>query len=67
MPLFEYECRSCTYKFEELVSSGQTVAVCPRCNSSNTRKLLSVFATSGGSGRAMPSCYQPGCGGAGFG
>jgi putative FmdB family regulatory protein len=67
MPLFEYECRSCSYKFEELVSSRQTTVVCPRCQSTDTRKLISTFAAAGGSSGATPSCYQPGCGSSGFG
>jgi putative FmdB family regulatory protein len=62
MPLFEYECRSCSYKFEELVSSRQTTVVCPRCNSADTRKLISTFAAAGGSSGSMPSCARPGCG-----
>jgi len=67
MPLFEYECRSCSYKFEELVSSSQTTVACPRCQSTETSKLISTFAAPGGSSGATPSCYQPGCGSSGFG
>jgi len=67
MPLFEYECRSCLYKFEELVSPSQSVVLCPRCRSTDTRKLLSMFATSGGNSFAEPSCARPGCGSGGFG
>jgi putative FmdB family regulatory protein len=63
MPLFEYECRSCSYKFEDLVSSRQTTVVCPRCQSTDTRKLISVFAASAGSGGdTLSSCARPGCG-----
>lgn len=67
MPLFEYECRSCSYKFEELVASSQTTVVCPRCNSTDTHKLISTFAAPGGNNGAAPSCSQPGSGSSGFG
>jgi putative FmdB family regulatory protein len=57
MPIFEYECKSCSKKFEELVSSSNTPVVCPQCGSAETRKLLSVFAASaGGSSIGAPSC-----------
>lgn len=62
MPLFEFECRNCSYKFEDLVSASQTTVACPKCSSTDTRKLLSVFAAStGGSSSATP-CGQPSCG-----
>ncbi|MEW5796556.1 MAG: zinc ribbon domain-containing protein [Candidatus Zixiibacteriota bacterium] len=67
MPLYEYECKQCAYKFEELVSSNVTTVVCPRCSSTETRKLLSVFAaTTSGGGDTAPSCSRPGCGRPGF-
>ncbi len=65
MPIFEYECQACSEKFEELVSSNTTAVVCPHCNSTDTRKLLSVFAASGGSSSgSMSSCA--GSSGSGF-
>jgi len=67
MPLFEYECKKCSHKFEELVSSGQTEIACPQCGSTDTRKLISVFARSAAGAASAPSCYRPGCGGSGFG
>lgn len=66
MPIFEYECKSCSNQFEELVSSRETAVVCPSCNSTDTRKLMSVFAASNSGGGAVPSCYSPGCGSSGF-
>lgn len=68
MPIFEYECAACGAKFEELVPHAETKVNCPQCKSTDTRKLLSVFASSmGSSGSSAPSCSTGGCGGGGFG
>jgi len=66
MPLFEFECKSCAYKFEDLVSSNQAAVVCPRCNSIETRKLISMFAAASAGSGSAPSCARPGCGAGGF-
>lgn len=65
MPLFEYQCKKCGKKFEELVvSSGKNETInCPYCGSTRTEKLLSTFVSSssgypkssGGSGCAPSS------------
>jgi len=48
MPIFEFRCNNCEKEFESLVfSSGKDPVICPSCGSSDTRKLLSVFACSG--------------------
>lgn len=64
MPIFEYQCRDCGRKFEELVSSADEPIACPSCHSANTLKLLSVFAASVPSGgTAMnTACGRAGCG-----
>jgi putative FmdB family regulatory protein len=64
MPLFEYRCADCGVKFDELVSSADESVACPKCRSSKTEKLLSVFAASvsSGSSSSSPSCARPGCG-----
>jgi putative FmdB family regulatory protein len=43
MPLFEYQCKSCGHRFEELSRAGVTPA-CPACKSGLLEKQLSVFA-----------------------
>jgi putative FmdB family regulatory protein len=55
MPLFEYQCKKCGYRFEELqknVSDKSTK--CPKCESGKTERQLSTFSASvhegGGSG-----------------
>lgn len=46
MPLYEYRCKSCTHEFEKLVSaSAQGTPECPECQSPETSRLLSVFAS----------------------
>jgi len=53
MPLFEYQCKSCSKEFELLVRGSETPA-CPACRSTELEKRLSVFAAhAGGSSREM--------------
>jgi len=41
MPIFEFECKDCSNKFEEL-TKGQEKIDCPQCNSYNLKKLISA-------------------------
>lgn len=45
MPIFEYACRGCGEQFEALTRASEP-AHCPRCDSTDLDKKLSVFATS---------------------
>jgi len=38
MPIYEYKCRGCGHKFEELVL-GEEEIKCPKCNSKELEKL----------------------------
>ncbi len=49
MPIFEYECRDCGSKFEQLVQTQQADVSCRQCESPRVDRLLSVFAVSGSS------------------
>ena len=60
MPIYEYACAKCGQEFEALVRSG-TSPQCPGCHSTELRKLLSVFATSGASAETAPVMPGP-CG-----
>lgn len=40
MPIYEFECRECGTRFEELVPAGQT-APCPQCKSSEVQRRYS--------------------------
>src|SRR3954465_4646856 len=74
MPIYEYACRDCDHRFEELVSSsGTTIIACPECTSDDVQKLFSTFSAkfvggdmprmSGGGG----GCCGGGCGWGGHG
>jgi putative FmdB family regulatory protein len=61
MPLLEFECRSCSHRFEELVRGSES-ASCPRCGAKRLRRLLSGF----GVGTPAPPSRGPGgCGSCG--
>ena len=71
MPIYEYTCRNCDAKFEELTRSmnaADAKVKCPECGSPKTARALSVFAVgseapkSSGGGGDVPSCGR--CGGA---
>jgi putative FmdB family regulatory protein len=55
MPIYEYRCESCTEKFEVLTRFAErdTTQVCPACESTRTRVLVSSFARVGGSLESM--------------
>jgi putative FmdB family regulatory protein len=67
MPLYEFRCKSCGHKFEELVFS--TVAdpaniYCPACGKNESERLMSAFSSSGSGGLNLSS--SSGCGTGGF-
>jgi putative FmdB family regulatory protein len=49
MPMYEYRCRECGERFEEIrsVSDSDQGVLCPRCAGGAVEKLFSTFATSG--------------------
>jgi len=63
MPIFEYVCKACGKKFEELKSRGsESKEKCPGCGSAKTERSLSVFACSSGeAGKSGPSCGSGCC------
>jgi putative FmdB family regulatory protein len=50
MPIYEYRCESCAGKFEVLTRFAERdiAQVCPTCESTRTRVLVSSFARAGG-------------------
>jgi putative FmdB family regulatory protein len=46
MPIYEFECRDCGARFEELVGA-EAAAACPSCGSRQTRRLYSTVAPPG--------------------
>ncbi|MEE8335055.1 MAG: zinc ribbon domain-containing protein [Candidatus Neomarinimicrobiota bacterium] len=68
MPMYDYRCKNCGHKFEELVFSccdADKEIICPECNHKNAERLLSAPAIrTGGSdsgGHSFPAC-NPGSG-----
>lgn len=42
MPIYEYHCNKCEANFEELQKiSAEPVAICPKCGSDDTKRLIS--------------------------
>lgn len=44
MPLYEFRCKACGERFDELARTPAAVA-CPRCGSEELERLYSSFAT----------------------
>jgi putative FmdB family regulatory protein len=63
MPLFEYQCKSCSREFELLVRGSETPE-CPSCRSTALERRLSVFAAHAGGGTRDMSAPRP-CGACG--
>ena len=59
MPIYEYRCENCSGKFEVLTRFAErdTAQVCPSCESTKTRVLVSSFAF-GGSSESSASDYM---------
>jgi putative FmdB family regulatory protein len=47
MPLYEYSCRKCSRRFEQLLF-GKEKPACPKCGGADLEKLVSTFAAHGG-------------------
>ncbi|MCX7622891.1 MAG: zinc ribbon domain-containing protein [Thermomicrobium sp.] len=64
MPIYEYRCQRCGYRFEKLVrlSQGTAPIVCPNCGAEETERLLSAFAARTSDGGATSSACSTGGG-----
>jgi putative FmdB family regulatory protein len=64
MPIYEYRCKSCENRFEKLrpIAEMDGPTPCPRCQSAEVLRLLSVFAapSGGDSGEACASSIANG-------
>jgi putative FmdB family regulatory protein len=61
MPIFEFACNACTVKrFSELVGvvANTSPVQCPRCGSTNVRKLVSRFARLRSTDEALESLAE---------
>ena len=67
MPLYEYQCNDCGEGFEKMVrfAEADQAQACPACQSRNTKKKLSVFASPGGSSNGSDVSAGSSCGSSG--
>jgi putative FmdB family regulatory protein len=63
MPIYEYTCNSCKTTFEKLTKSmsAADAVKCPKCNSNQTARALSLFAV-GSQSAAKPETPPGMCG-----
>ncbi|MBI5636472.1 MAG: zinc ribbon domain-containing protein [Nitrospinae bacterium] len=59
MPIYEFKCKKCDHKFEQLrlSSAGFKDVACPKCGGKQVTKEMSSFAAS------VPASSAPPCGG----
>ncbi len=55
MPIYEYECCKCCERFEKLVFRSDEAVICPKCESREVQKVLSVFGFKSGGGKGAAS------------
>ena len=65
MPIYEYQCETCSSEFELLVL-GSDQPVCPQCSGSQLHKLMSAPSAHSSGESALPIREKPspqgGCG-----
>ena len=64
MPIYEYQCKKCGYKFDHLARTlADDAKTCPKCGAKKPAKLISSFSTSedssGGSSCPTGTCSAP--------
>lgn len=65
MPIFDFKCQECGYKFDLMISNAnKDQAKCPQCGAEKLQQLLSSFSAPR-AGTAVDACA--GCGSAGSG
>jgi len=42
MPLYDWECESCHYQFEEISSSTETICRCPNCGKGAMKMFIKM-------------------------
>jgi len=63
MPIYEYQCNDCGDEFEKMIrfSEAEHAQACPACQSQNTRKKISVFASHGSAAGGAAISSGGGC------
>lgn len=67
MPIYEYRCQTCGGRFEMRLSFSQAdqLPECPYCHSQDTRKQVSMFASSSSGGSSSGYSSSSSCGSSG--
>lgn len=67
MPIYEYRCKRCNHRFEDLVKVGgvSEVVVCPECDDRDVMRLPSVFGVGASGIASVPTAGLPVCGACG--
>ena len=62
MPIYEYKCGVCCYKFEVLQKIGEDgkSLKCPKCDADEPTRVFSVFSGGKSSGKSSPACPSKG-------
>ena len=60
MPIYEFFCDRCTYKFEELCPLTTMTLNCPRCGK-ESKKLISRFSYTGTTNSPVHETSSGGC------
>jgi putative FmdB family regulatory protein len=47
MPIYEFECISCGYRFERVMKVTESTPPCPSCGAAEAKKLVTPFRTNG--------------------
>jgi len=56
MPIYEYSCRACGQRFEELVFGQAPAPACPTCAGADVERLLSAVAVGRSESPAPAGC-----------
>jgi putative FmdB family regulatory protein len=63
MPIYEYACCDCSEEFETLVFRSDEPVSCPKCESSNVSKKMSVCGFKSGGDKGAASSRMSSAGG----
>ncbi|RMG54466.1 MAG: zinc ribbon domain-containing protein [Acidobacteria bacterium] len=62
MPLYEYECKSCGTRFEQLISDRRAKVRCKACGDPRVVRVLSTFAVISPAAEASSQAEPGPCG-----
>jgi len=65
MPLYEYECKSCGARFEQLMFNREAKVTCKACGGKKVVQLLSTFAIASSGAKSVPVREAGPCGACG--